>query len=86
MGEVPSARPETPTHILVITLKKFDWNSGLDVPYEPNTKAVEDFIQFMTGSRAWHDDLELVHKRVRRLKRDISLPNEPAAKKKKVAN
>jgi hypothetical protein len=52
----------------MITLKKFDWNKGEDVLFRVNEKAVEAFVNFMLNSKAWHDDLELVHKKVRKLR------------------
>lgn len=57
----------------MITITKFDWNLGLDVPHKVNEKAVEEFVNFCLNSRAWHEGeegLELMHKRVRRLRRD----------------
>lgn len=63
-----------------INLTKFDWILGQDVPFKVNPKAVEEFVQFILNSRAWHDDLELVHKRVRRLRRDIEVPEAPLKK------
>ena len=54
----------------MITLTKFNWQTGQNDPFPVNDKAVESFVQFMLDSRAWHDDIELVHKKVRTLRRD----------------
>jgi hypothetical protein len=53
-----------------ITLTRFNWQTGQNDPFSVNDKAVESFVQFMLDSRAWHDDIELVHKKVRTLRRD----------------
>jgi hypothetical protein len=52
-------------------LAKFDWDKGEDVPFRANDKVVAEFVQFFLSSKAWHDDIELIHKRVRRLRRDV---------------
>jgi len=54
-----------------MNLQKFNWNTGAMDPFPVNEKAVERFVAFMLTSKAWHDDLELVHRRVRELKRDV---------------
>jgi hypothetical protein len=63
----------------MITLTKFNWQTGQNDPFPVNEKAVERFVQFMLDSRAWHDDIELVHKKVRALRRDAAEPQEMVA-------
>jgi len=55
----------------MISLSKFDWNTGQDVPFPVNEKAVEKFVNFFLNSKAWHDDIELVHKKVTELRRGV---------------
>jgi hypothetical protein len=54
----------------MITLNRFDWNTGKDVPHKANDEAVEAFVNFFLNSKAWHEDIELVHKKVRKLRAD----------------
>ena len=61
----------------MIQLTRFDWEKGQDVPYKVNEKAVEKFVNFMLNSKAWHDDLELVHKKVRQLRADAPKVEKP---------
>jgi hypothetical protein len=61
-----------------VKLEKYDWDKGQNVPYRVNEKIVEKFVNFMLNSRAWHEDLDIVHKKVRELRRDVAYV--PAAK------
>jgi hypothetical protein len=49
----------------MIKLKRFDWDKGQDVEYRANEKEVEKLVNFFLNSKAWHDDIEIVHKKVR---------------------
>jgi hypothetical protein len=60
-----------------IVLTSFNWNTGQEDPFPVNEKAVEKFVQFFLSSKAWHDDIELVHKKVSALRRDAQV--EPQA-------
>jgi hypothetical protein len=68
----------------MITLQKFDWAVGENVAYEANDEAVETFVNFMLNSKAWHDDIDLVQKKVRKLRADGF--GEARAKKKQPAS
>jgi len=55
----------------MIVLTSFNWSTGKEDPFPVNEKAVEKFVQFFLSSKAWHDDIELVHKKVRDLRRGV---------------
>lgn len=54
----------------MIKLKRFDWDAGQDVEYRANEKEVEKLVNFFLNSKAWHDDIEIVHKKVRAFRRN----------------
>lgn len=59
----------------MITLTRFDWTLGEDVPFKVNEKAVEEFVNFILNSKAWQTgdaeaDIEVVQKKVRKLRAD----------------
>ena len=55
----------------MIHLTSFNWGTGQEDPFPVNEKAVEKFVQFFLSSKAWHDDVELVHKKVSDLRRSV---------------
>lgn len=62
----------------MVRLEKFDWDKG-PVQYRANERAVEKFCNFFLNSQAWHDDIELVHKKVREFRKvaEYVKPEEP---------
>lgn len=61
----------------------FDWESGETRMERLPDAPVTEFVSYFLSNRAWHDDIEAVHLRVRRLKRAIA--EAKAAKVKPVA-
>ena len=57
----------------MIYLERFDWLKDKTVRFRANDREVQKFVNFMLNSKAWHDDLELIHKKVREFRRKVEI-------------
>lgn len=59
-----------------VTLRDFSSVTGKRKKKVPN-KILEEFVDFFLGTQHWHDDPEMIERRVKRLRADISAVTEP---------
>lgn len=60
------------------TLPKFDFNTLTDTETPINPVVVQEMLRYFLVSKAWHDDLEEVHRKVRLWKGRMWMPADPA--------
>ena len=56
-------------------LLEVDWNAkggAADVPVEYPDEVIAEFMNWLRRTSAWHEDVELVHRRVRRLNSQLA--------------
>ncbi len=54
-----------------VTLRDFSSVTGKRKKKVPN-KILEEFVDFFLGTQHWHDDMEMIERRVKRLRADIA--------------
>ncbi len=59
-------------------LREWDWDLGQDVQVDYPEPLVVEFVNWLRTTKAWHDDVELVHRRLLALNRQLAAHRQAA--------
>ena len=59
-------------------LKRYDWNLQRDVEIEYPDGPIKAFIDWLNNTKSWHEDVELCHRRLRKMNAELEIARSGA--------